>query len=115
MGEVASQDLGAQGSQGRITVARTSPDDVEQRQIIVKLDGKRIGELMYGQEMTIPVGAGSHRLTVDNTWNWKTLNVNVAEGEHLRFQTRSRAGRWTWFLGSVFGAGPIHVSIDRQA
>ena len=32
--------------ESRVTVSRTSPDDVKQRQIIVKLDGKRLGELM---------------------------------------------------------------------
>jgi hypothetical protein len=37
----------------------------------------------------------------------------VADGERLKFQTRSRAGRLTWFLVSMLGAGPIYVSIDR--
>jgi hypothetical protein len=113
MTDVASHDLGAQGPLGKITVARTSPEDVQQRQIIVKLDGKKVGELMYGEEMTVPVSVGRHRLTVDNTWNWKTMDVDVADGERLKFQTRSRAGRLTWFLVSMLGAGPIYVSIDR--
>jgi hypothetical protein len=32
----------------------------------------------------------------------------------LKFQTVSRAGRFTWFLVSMLGAGPIYVSIHRE-
>jgi hypothetical protein len=101
-------------TQARITIRRVSPQDVQQRQIIVKLDGERVGELYYGDTITVPVSAGHHRLRVDNTWNWKTLELNVAAGEHLKFKTVNRAGKLTWFLVSMFGAGPIYVSIQRE-
>ena len=101
-------------AEAEITVARTSPDDVQQRQIVVKLDGKTIGDLMYGETITIPVRAGRHRLTVDNTWNWKTAEVEVAPGERVKYQTASKAGRLTWFLVSLIGAGPNYVSIKRE-
>jgi hypothetical protein len=101
-------------AQATITVRRKSPDDVQQRQIIVKLDGESVGELFYGDTISVPVTAGHHRLQVDNTWNWKTLELDVAAGDHLKFQTMSRAGRFTWFLVSMLGAGPIYVSIRRE-
>jgi len=101
-------------AQAQITVVRNSPKDVQQRQIVVKLDGERAGELMYGETMTIPVKAGHHRLIVDNTWNRKTVELDVAAGEHVKFRTTSQAGRWTWFLVSMLGAGPIYVSIERE-
>lgn len=101
-------------TQARITIRRRSPEDVQQRQIIVKLDGESVGELYYGDTITVPVTAGHHRLRVDNTWNWKTVELDVAAGEHLKFKTMSRAGRLTWFLVSMFGAGPIYVSIQRE-
>jgi len=100
--------------QGTITIRRKSADDVQQRQIIVKLDGKSVGELFYGDTISVPVTAGRHSLGVDNTWNWKTLDLDVAVGDHLKFQTKSRAGRFSWFLASLFGAGPIYVSIQRE-
>jgi hypothetical protein len=100
--------------ESHITVSRMSPDDVQLRQVIVKLDGKRIAELMYGQSVTRAVVPGHHRLRVDNTWNWKTLELNVAPGEHLKFRTVSRAGRFTWFLVGTLGAGPMYVSIERE-
>jgi hypothetical protein len=97
----------------QITIRRTSPDDVQLRQIVVKLDGKRVvDELMYGDTVTIPVAPGHHRLRVDNTWNWKTLDLEVAPGDHLKFLTINRAGRFTWFLVGTLGAGPMYVSIQ---
>jgi len=62
-------DAGKKNAEAQIIVARTSPQDVQQRQIVVKLDGEEIGELMYGETLTILVKARKHRLKVDNTWN----------------------------------------------
>ena len=64
--------------------------------------------------ISVPVPAGHHRLQVDNTWNWKTIELDIAAGDHLKFQTMSRAGRFSWFLVSMLGAGPIYVSIKRE-
>ena len=99
--------------ESHVTVSRTSADDVKQRQIIVKLDGKRLGELMWGDEMTREVEPGPHRLQVDNTWNWKTVEFTAAPGEHVRFQTVNRGGRFTWFLVGTLGVGPMYVRIER--
>jgi hypothetical protein len=101
-------------AQGTITIRRKSPDDVQQRQIIVKVDGESVGELFYGDTISVPVTAGHHRLQVDHPWNWKSLELDVAAGDHLKFQAMSRAGRFTWFLVSMLGAGPIYVSIKRE-
>jgi len=97
----------------KITVSRNSAEDVQQRQIIVKLDGERIGDLMFGDSVTREITSGHHRLVVDNTWNWKTVEFDVAPGEHAEFRTQNRAGRFSWFLLFTLGAGPIYVSIER--
>ncbi|HEY4819146.1 MAG TPA: hypothetical protein VIH67_17090 [Candidatus Acidoferrum sp.] len=55
--------------EAQITIRRTSPDDIQLRQIIAKLDGNPVAELMYGGTVTIPVTPGRHRLRIDNTWN----------------------------------------------
>jgi hypothetical protein len=96
-----------------VTVVRKSPDDIKQRQIIVKLDGKRLGELMHGDEISRAVEPGRHRLQVDNTWNWKNVDFTVAPGEHLRFRTINRMGRFSWFLVGTLGVGPMYVHIER--
>lgn len=101
-------------SQAFITIRRTSPKDIQQRQIIVKLDGQRVAELLYGDSVTIPVAPGHHRLRVDNTWNWKTMDLDLAPGEQRKFITWSRPGRFTWFLVGTLGAGPLYVSIEPE-
>src|ERR1700739_1588113 len=105
-----------QAPEAQITIRRTSPDDIQLRQIVITLDGKRVAyELMYGDIVTIPVAPGRHRLRVDNTWNWKTLDLDIAPGDHLKFLTISRPGRFTWFLVGTLGAGPMYVSIQRES
>ena len=98
--------------EAQITIRRNSPDDIQLRQIVVKLDRKRVAELMYGNSTTISVAPGRHRLRVDHTWNWKTLDLNITPGDHLKFLTINRPGRLTWFLIGTLGAGPIYVSIQ---
>ena|SRR5438270_5665150 len=101
--------------EAQITIRRNSPEDIQLRQIVVKLDGKRVvDELMYGDTVTIPVTPGRHRLRVDNTWNWKTLDLDIAPGDHLKFLVITRAGRFTWFLVGTLGAGPMYVSIQPE-
>ncbi len=99
--------------ESRVTVSRTSLDDIKQRQIIVKLDGERLGELMHGDEIARVVEPGRHRLNVDNTWNWKTLDFELAPEQEARFRVVNRGGRFTWFLVGTLGVGPIYVSIAR--
>src|SRR5258708_26715754 len=100
----------AQAPEAQIIIRRTSPNDIQLRQIIVKLDSKPVAELMYGGTVTIPVTPGRHRLPVDNTWNWKTLDLDVAPSEHLKFLTIPRAGRFPWFLVGTIGDAPMSVS-----
>jgi hypothetical protein len=102
-------------SSSRLTVSRNSPEDIQQRQIIVKLDGRRLGELMSGEEISRTLEPGRHRLQVDNTWNWKNIDFTVSPGEHARFQTVNRGGRFTWFLVGTLGVGPMYVHIERVA
>lgn len=101
--------------QATITVRRTAPDDVQIREIIVKLDGERVGALKYGDSITLPMSTGHHRVTVDNTFNWRTIELDLAPGERRKFLTKSRTGRFGWFLIALLGAGPLYVSIEPEA
>ena len=98
----------------RIVLKRTSPEDVKQRQVIVKLDGEHIGNLMFGRSMTREIEPGHHTLRVDNTWNKRTIEFDVAEGADAVFHVTNRVGRFTWLLVSALGAGPMYVSIERE-
>ena len=96
----------------RITILRNATDDTQTRQIKIFLDGQNQGELMYGDSLTLDVAPGAHILRVDNTWNRKDLAFEVHPGQHLRFLTKSSAGKFVWFLLGFLGAGPMHVSVE---
>ena len=96
----------------RVTVFRNSPEDTQTRQIKIYLDGENLGELMFGDSMTLDVQAGAHTIRADNTWNRRDLQIEVRAGEHLQFLTKSPAGKFVWFLMGFLGAGPMRVSIE---
>ena len=85
---------------------------MQTRQINVLLDGEQKAELMFGDSISISTTPGRHTLRVDNTWNHKDLDLDVAAGDDLRFITKSSAGQFSRFLLVAFGAGPIYVSIE---
>jgi hypothetical protein len=95
-------------------VARTSPADVKQRQVILKLDGEPFGVLLYGETVTRAIEPGSHSLRFDNTWVKKTVEFNILDGEHVTYNVINRAGRFTWWMVAALGAGPMYLTIERQ-
>ena len=97
-----------------LTVTRTSARDNQQRQVIVKLDGKQFATLLYGRTSTKPVAPGPHSMRVDNTWAWKTINFELKPGEHARFQLINRSGKFTWFMLALLGAGPMYLTVERD-
>ena len=97
-----------------LTVDRNSPDDAQQRQIIVSLDGEPIAELMFGDSVTREIPAGPHTLLVDNTWNRKSIDFTASQNEKIAFLAKSRSSRFAEFLLMFFGAGPLKVFLTRQ-
>ena len=75
-----------------LTIERTSPEDVKVRQIIVSLDGKKIGTLLHGQRLTTEIPPGRHTLRANNTLVWRTVAFDAEPGDralHLR-ESRTR-------------------------
>jgi hypothetical protein len=97
----------------RLTVSRNSSTDVQQRQVIIKLDGEPFAILLYGQTVTREIPPGSHRLRFDNTWVKKSVEFKAADGEEVTYNVINRAGRFTWWMVAVLGAGPMYLTIER--
>lgn len=97
-----------------ITVNRNSPDDAQQREINIYLDGEPIAELLFGQTISQEIAPGTHTILVDNTWNKQTSEFTVAENEKISFLALNTSGRFAQFLLGIFGAGPMRVSLTRQ-
>ena len=68
---------------------------------------------MFGERATKEVEPGPHLLRVNNTLVWKTVEVNLAPGEHAEFTVVNRPGWGTYALLGMLGVGPLYVSIAR--
>lgn len=93
---------------------RKHPKDVRDRQVVVSLDGAPLATLLYGQTVTREVDPGPHRLRAHNTLFWKTQDVDLQPGEHVRFIAVNRAGVGTYSMLGLFGAGPLYLTFERE-
>ena len=96
-----------------LTVTRTDAADVKQRQLIISLDGTRLGQLMFGETLTHEMLPGPHRLRISNTLFWKTIAFEAKPGEEVRFEAVNRAGRLTYPLMAILGAGPLYLTVRK--
>ena len=103
----------ADAAPARVTITRQDPEDVRDRQIVVSLDGEPLGTLLFGQQASREVAAGSHRLKAHNTLFWKNLDVELRAGEDARFTVVNRAGHGTLSLLGVLGVGPLYLKFER--
>lgn len=100
----------------RVTVRRQSKEDVGLRDIYVSLDGERIGVLFNGQEVSVEVKPGPHRLRVHNTLFWKTVDFEVSVGEHASFMVANRRGFGTFSVFAyLLGANVLYLTVEREA
>ena len=96
-----------------LTVARTDPSDIKQRQLVVYLDGKRLREIMFDETLRHEMLPGPHRLRVSNTLVWKTIAFEAKPGEEVRFEAINRAGRLTYPMMVIMGVGPMYLTLRR--
>ena len=96
-----------------VTVSRTSDDDFKARQLVIWIDGEKIGDLLFGETFSRDVAPGRHTLRVSNTLVWKTVSFDVQSGDQVRFQAVNRPGRLTYPMLVLLGAGPLYVTIKR--
>lgn len=96
-----------------VTITRTHQSDFGQRQLIITLDGDRLGDLMFGDAISRDVAPGRHTLRVSNTLVWKTVTFDVKPGEQVRFEAINRPGKLTYPMLVIFGAGPLYLTVRR--
>jgi hypothetical protein len=97
----------------RITVSRNAADDVQDRQVVVSLDGERWVSLMFGHSATREIAAGHHVLKADNTLFRKALEFDIEPGSELRFCVASHRGPGT-SLFLLLGAPFYYVRVARE-
>ena len=97
-----------------VTVTRTSEEDFKSRQLIVWIDGERVGELLFGDSVTRDVEPGPHRIRVSNTLVWKTVHFTVKPGQQVFFEAINRPGWGSLPMLLVLGVGPLFVELRRM-
>ena len=99
---------------GKITVARMSPEDMQERELYVAVDGHRRGILRYGDSLTVPVGAGHHKLRVHNTISRRYAEFDINDGEQVRFRAANVRGKGFAMLAMFFGIAPMYTVLERE-
>jgi hypothetical protein len=98
-----------------VTISRAHPTDVGQRQVIVRLDdGPRI-RMVFGQEFTIELQPGRHKLFVHNTLFWKTTHFTIESGEHIEFIVINTARWWTAGVVGLLGSAPLFLQVVQRS
>lgn len=100
--------------QAQVTVARTAERDIGIREVRVWLDEELVATLLNRQSVTRAVAPGRHTLRAHNTLVGKTIEFELAAGEHARFSTANTSGCATSLI-FLLGAGPIYLSLERDA
>ena len=98
-----------------VTVVRNSPEDFKQRQLIVWLDGERLGDVLFGDSLSRDIQPGHHKLRISNTLVWKTVPFAVKPGEQVRFEAINKPGRLTYPMLAIIGVGPLYLTVRRVA
>jgi len=97
-----------------VTISRTHPKDIQERQVFVRLDGKR-HTLVYGQEFTEELPPGAHHLRVHNTLMWRNVRFTLEPGEHLHFVIINSGRWWTWGMAGVLGSAPLFLTVEKRS
>lgn len=97
----------------RLLITRTSRRDVGTRQIFVSLDGTKIGDILFKEQIERPIAPGRHQLRVHNTLFWKTIEFEAAPGETVHFETMNYAARGFISLVLIIGVAPLFLSVER--
>jgi hypothetical protein len=98
-----------------ITVHRTSPADMQERELYVSVDGAPNVILSYGDAVTISLTPGHHWLRVHNTMSRRRAEFDVGPGEHVRFSAANVRGKNFGILATFLGIGPMHTVLEREA
>jgi len=97
----------------RLVVARTLTSDVGQRQVYVTLDGEDLATLLFGQSVTREIAPGPHRLKLNNTLVWKSVDFTALPGEQVEFHLANRAGRFALPFLALMGVAPLYLTVQR--
>jgi len=102
------------GDSASLTVNRNSPDDSQDRELYVSVDGGPSAILSYGDSLTVPLEPGPHQLRVHNTWSRKRADIDVAPGEHVRFVAVNVRLKKVGVIAGLLGFAAMETRLERE-
>jgi len=97
----------------RVTIDRTSPDDVQQRQVIISIGDDWRTQLMYGESASHDLTPGRYVIKAHNTLVRRKIEFDVKSGEHVRFRVANLASRWALPFLTIMGVAPLNLTLER--
>ncbi len=98
-----------------LTVSRHEPDDFQDRQIYLFVDGRAWGKIRYGQSVTRPVSPGRHQVRAFNTLFSKTLDVQIRPAEHVRLRCANGFPSSGWLMFIFLHVTYLFVRLERES
>jgi hypothetical protein len=98
----------------RVTIARTDPADVGQRQVIVGIDAGEASRLAFGDTVSVEIPAGEHVLKANNTLVWRKVSFRAEPGEEVQFVVANRASRFTLGFLTLMGVAPLGMTVEKK-
>jgi hypothetical protein len=94
-----------------LTIHRTCAADEQTRQIICALDGRRIGQLLFGETLTCEIVPGAHVLRVNNTLVWKSFRFEAEPADHVHVTVWNKALGGYVLMLAFLGAAPLGLGV----
>jgi len=103
----------SEGLECTVTLSRMHPKDCGQRQVFARVDELDRVALLFGEATTLQVLPGRHRLRVNNTLFWKTVDFAIEPAEHLEFVLINESRWWTAGIVGLLGAAPLFLTVKQ--
>ncbi|HTQ10678.1 MAG TPA: hypothetical protein VMI31_11445 [Fimbriimonadaceae bacterium] len=101
-------------SQATVRISRASERDLKFRGIEILVDSEFVGNLQFGQDLTVAISPGHHRLTATNRLSTKSLEFDAAPGETVDFEVAGIALGGLWLLMAMLGTVAYRVTLMRR-
>ena len=98
----------------QVTIHRTSPADMQERELYVSVDGGKNAILRYGDAVTVKVSPGRHSVRVHNTLSRRRAEFDAAAGDRISFSAANVKSKEFGILAMFFGIAPMHTVLERE-
>lgn len=98
----------------RLTIARETPGDFQDRQVYLWVDGESWGKIRYGRAITRDITAGTHVIRANNTLLSHTLEITARSGEHVRVSCHNGMPRAGWLMLIFVHVTYLRVRLVRE-